>query len=133
MTLFDLGLPTTDTATATNKSFEEVYTFPASFSQARLWFFDQLEPGCPEYNMSMAWELQGILNVATLQCSLNQIVKRHEILRTTFATVNGQLMQVIKATLGEIPLPIVDSRHISPTQRKIEAKKTNCSRSTTSI
>ena len=55
-----------------------------SFAQQRLWFFDQLEPGLSAYNIPAAVRLKGPLNLAALERSLNEIVKRHESLRTTF-------------------------------------------------
>src|SRR5437588_10194189 len=59
---------------------------PLSFAQQRLWFIDQLVPGNPVYNGSSAMRLAGPLNIAAFQESLNEIVRRHEILRTTFPT-----------------------------------------------
>ncbi|WP_017717583.1 non-ribosomal peptide synthetase [Kamptonema formosum] len=69
--------------------------FPLSFAQQRLWFLDQLEPGNSTYNETTALRLQGVLNVPALGASLNEIVRRHEILRTTFATVGGEPVQII--------------------------------------
>ena len=63
---------------------------PLSFAQQRLWFFDQLEPGTPAYNIPAAVRLKGPLNVVALEQSLNEIVKRHESLRTTFGNVDGR-------------------------------------------
>lgn len=68
---------------------------PLSFAQQRLWFLDQLHPGSPLYNISGAVEIQGLLNVAALEQSLNEIVRRHEIFRTTFKVVDGEPMQVV--------------------------------------
>ena len=61
-----------------------------SFSQQRLWFLDQLEGQNPTYNMPAVLELSGQLNFAALEKSLNQIVQRHEVLRTEFVTVEGK-------------------------------------------
>ncbi|WP_460200814.1 class I SAM-dependent methyltransferase [Scytonema sp. NUACC21] len=74
----------------------EVYLL--SFAQQRLWFLDRLEPGNPAYNISLAVNLKGELDVLLLEQSLNEIVRRHETLRTTFTTVNGQPMQIIAAS-----------------------------------
>ena len=72
----------------------EVSVFPASFAQQRLWFLDELEPGSPTYNIAAALRLRGALDVAALKRSLNEIVRRHEALRTTFSVGDGQAVQV---------------------------------------
>ena len=61
---------------------EEVFIFPASFAQARLWFIDQLVPGNTFYNVPTAFRLTGSLNLSALEQSFNEIVRRHEALRT---------------------------------------------------
>jgi len=68
---------------------------PLSFSQQRLWFLDQLDPGLPVYNIPRALHLEGVLNVGALQASLDALVARHEALRTTFVSIDGTPMQVI--------------------------------------
>src|SRR5262249_2361878 len=68
---------------------------PLSFAQQRLWFLDQLESGSPFYNEHFAARLIGPLNLAALAQSFDEIVRRHEILRTTFAVVGGRPVQVI--------------------------------------
>src|SRR5438445_6382336 len=62
------------------------YTFRTSFAQERLWFLDQYEPGTGLYNIPAAWRLQGDLDRDSLEQSLNEIIHRHEALRTTFAS-----------------------------------------------
>jgi len=83
---------------------------PLSFAQQRLWFIDQLLPNSPAYNMTSAVRLTGPLDLAALQQGLGEIVRRHEILRTTFATVDGEPIQVIAPveTAHATPLPLVD-------------------------
>lgn len=95
---------------------------PLSFAQQRLWFIDQLEPGGSVYNFPAAVRLKGPLNVAALKHSLHEIVKRHEALRTTFAIVDGRPVQVI-APLLTLPLPIVDLRYLSETEREFEVQR----------
>src|SRR5947209_2851822 len=56
---------------------------PLSFAQERLWFIDQLEPGIPSYNIPASIQLIGPLNAVALEKSLNEVVRRHEALRTT--------------------------------------------------
>ncbi len=68
---------------------------PLSFAQQRLWFLDQLEPGRTAYVVPIAQWLRGSLQAQALQQSLQEMIHRHEILRTTFATQEGQPIQVI--------------------------------------
>ncbi len=68
---------------------------PLSFSQKRLWFLDQLQPGSNAYNIPVALKLSGPLNSAALKRSIHFLVKRHEVLRTVFADKNGEPVQVI--------------------------------------
>ncbi|TRU25538.1 MAG: amino acid adenylation domain-containing protein [Microcystis aeruginosa Ma_QC_B_20070730_S2] len=74
-------------------NFEEL---PLSYAQQRLWFLDQLEPNSPFYNISLALHLAGNLQVDVLEKSLQEIIQRHESLRTNFATIEGNPVQVIK-------------------------------------
>src|SRR5215212_4277660 len=68
---------------------------PLSFAQQRLWFLDQLEPGSAFYNVPAAVRLYGQLNIEALERTLTEIMRRHEVLRTTFRTHEGQAVQVI--------------------------------------
>jgi NRPS condensation-like uncharacterized protein len=82
-------------------------TFPLSFGQERLWFLEQLEPGSPLYNIPAAVRLSGPLDAAALAQALQQLVDRHEALRTTFASLEGRPVQVI-APAPSVPLPLED-------------------------
>jgi hypothetical protein len=66
-----------------------------SFAQQRLWFIDQLQPGSVFFNISTALRLSGALDAAAFARALTEIVRRHEVLRTTFRTVDGQPFQVV--------------------------------------
>ncbi len=87
-------------------TFEEL---PLSFGQRRLWFLDQLEPGTPLYNNPAAVRLNGRLDVAALERSLNEIVRRHEVLRTSFGNAGGHPVLVVAPEM-RVSLPIVDLR-----------------------
>ncbi|OKH53429.1 non-ribosomal peptide synthetase [Calothrix sp. HK-06] len=80
-------------------SSQEVFIFGASFAQLRLWFFDQLVPGNAIYNVPTVIRLHGSLNQSALEFALNEIVRRHETLRTTFTILEEQLVQVIAPSL----------------------------------
>ena len=99
---------------------DEVYVFPASYAQQRLWFLDQFEPGSPFYNIPAAVRLSGRLNVAALERTFQEIVRRHETLRTTFDTVEGQPVQII-ALEAPFSLPLSDLSHLLPEEREEEA------------
>ena len=80
---------------------------PLSFAQQRLWFLSQLIPNSPLYNIFTAVKLTGSLNVTALEKSLNQVVQRHESLRTSFVTVEDKPIQNITNNLT-LELPIID-------------------------
>jgi aspartate racemase len=80
---------------------------PLSFAQERLWFLDQLEPGSAVYNVCQAVRLTGTLDLGVLEKALNEIVRRHEILRTNFFEKDGQPWQTI-APNRPAPLTVVD-------------------------
>jgi len=80
---------------------------PLSFAQESLWMLDQFEPPNSLYNVPRAWRLKGPLQVAALQRSLDEIVRRHESQRTTFSIRNGRPAQIIANTL-HIPLATYD-------------------------
>ena len=93
-------------------------SFPLSFSQERLWFLDQWEPGSPVYNIPAALHLKGRLDTAALKQSLNEIVQRHEVLRTTFAASEGQAVQVIAPVL-QLPLLQIDLTGLRESEREV--------------
>src|SRR5260221_293022 len=71
-----------------------------SFAQERLWFLHQVEPRNPAYNLPGAVDLVGHLNLPALQSALNEIVRRHEVLRTTFRQAGGRPCQMAAAHAG---------------------------------
>jgi acyl-CoA synthetase (AMP-forming)/AMP-acid ligase II/acyl carrier protein len=85
---------------------------PASIAQDRLWHLEQLLPEMPFFNILYVLRLTGSLNLAALERSLNEIVRRHEILRTTFSVVDGRPVGSIAPTM---PMPLaLDDLHALP-------------------
>jgi amino acid adenylation domain-containing protein len=95
---------------------------PLSFAQERLWFIDRMEPGSATYNISLARRFGGTLDVAVLERALGEIVRRHEVLRTVFAEVDGAPMQVIVPFDG-FTLPIDDLSGLPDADRQVEVKR----------
>ncbi|MGE0127963.1 MAG: amino acid adenylation domain-containing protein [Blastocatellales bacterium] len=93
---------------------------PLSFAQQRLWFLDQLEPGSAFYNIFAPVRLKGRLNLPALERTLTEITRRHEVLRTTFPTVDGRAVQMI-APAAPLSLPVTDLTHLPPERREAEA------------
>lgn len=96
--------------------------YPLSFVQEGLWFLNQLEPDNPFYNMPTAFRLRGSLNIVALEQSLNEITKRHEVLRTTYPSKDGQPIQVV---IPFVPwsLPVVDLRGWPSSERDAKASE----------
>jgi surfactin family lipopeptide synthetase A len=104
-----------------NAPQEDAYVFPMSYSQQQLWVVDQLQRGNAAYNIALDIRLEGALDVSALQASLDEIVRRHESLRTVFRLENGQPSQVV---LPAVPLLIAQSdlRSLAPEAREVERK-----------
>ena len=94
---------------------------PLSFSQQRLWFLDQLVGGNPFYNVPAAIQLPVHTSPRILQRSINEIVKRHEVLRTNFVIVDGKPAQLIAPVL-DIEMSTVSLRHLDVDEQKAEAQ-----------
>jgi hypothetical protein len=97
-------------------------TLPLSFAQQRLWFLDQLVPNNAFYNTPAAVRLSGSLNLAALEETFNEIVRRHEALRTTVVTVEGQPVQAIAPSLT-LSIPVIDLREWPKAEREQEARR----------
>src|ERR1051325_6048143 len=94
----------------------------ASFAQERLWFLQQLEPKSAAYNVPRAIRILGNLNLKVLEQSVNEIIARHEPLRTRFSLIEGELRQVV--TEGSpIQIPVQDLSHLPVEECRVEAKK----------
>ncbi|MBE9054229.1 non-ribosomal peptide synthetase, partial [Nostocales cyanobacterium LEGE 11386] len=101
---------------------ERSHQLPLSFAQQRLWFLDQLHSDSSIYNIPTAVNLSGSLNIAALKQSFNEIVQRHEALRTSFKTVDGQPIQVITPTLN-LSIPIIDLSECSLLEQEKEIRR----------
>ena len=94
---------------------------PLSFAQQRLWFLERLNPGQSVYNIPLLLRLQGPVDEAALQSSLNEVIRRHEALRTRFEERNGEPRQCIEKALT-IALDKIDVRSGAPDERFARAR-----------
>ena len=126
MALFDLLLKkkgiAASRAPTTMPKRAESGPAPLSAAQKRIYSLHQLAPDSPAYNMTLARYITGPLDVNALEKSLNEIVRRHEVLRTTFPVVDGQPVQVIAETLM-VSLKVVDLSAWADSQREAEAPR----------
>ncbi|MBF2064165.1 MAG: hypothetical protein IGS39_07050 [Calothrix sp. C42_A2020_038] len=99
----------------------EVFVFPVSFAQARLWFLNQLQKGNPFYNVSTALRLTGSLNITALEQAFNEIVRRHKVLRTSFILVDGEPVQVITPDLT-IPFSVIDLGNVEAEELTLQVQ-----------
>ncbi|MFC7219622.1 amino acid adenylation domain-containing protein [Streptomyces polyrhachis] len=79
---------------------EEEFAVPASYSQRRLWFLEQMEGGGAAWNIQAVLRLRGVLDPELLRSAVNAVVRRHEALRTTFTAQDGDPLQVVRAWSG---------------------------------
>ncbi|MCC5667073.1 amino acid adenylation domain-containing protein [Nostoc sp. CHAB 5784] len=89
---------------------------PLSFAQQRLWLLAQLEPDNPSYNVAAALRLSGNLDVAILRQSFTEIVRRHQVLRTSFPPVDGRGIAVVSFDVN-IFIPVIDLSSLSASQQ----------------
>jgi amino acid adenylation domain-containing protein len=94
--------------------------YPLSFTQERMWFLDQMEQDLTAYNVPGAVYMDGALNVAALEAGFTEILRRHEIFRTTYKTVEGKPVQVIQPA-RPFDLPVVDLSALRSEHREEEA------------
>ena len=101
---------------------EDSFAFPLSFAQQRLWFFDQLKPNSAVYLIPRAVRLRGRLHVEALHQALDALVARHEVLRTSFTSIDGSPMQVI-AERRVVALPVIDLSLYPEAEREVQARR----------
>ena len=94
--------------------------FPASFSQQRLWFLDQFEPGTAAYNIPRIFRIIGPLHVDALTRAFHAVVQRHATLRTVFDSVEGEARQVVLSNL-EVKVPVLDLTEVPEKERESKA------------
>src|SRR6266700_3476887 len=104
----------------TKRRSEEVFVFPTSYAQRSLWILNQLAPESAFYNVHSGVRISSALNVTGLKWSINEIVRRHESLRTAFKSVDGEPVQVVAADL-QIEVPLIDLRQLPKQMRTTEA------------
>jgi amino acid adenylation domain-containing protein len=97
-------------------------TAPLSYAQQRMWFVHQFDPDKALYNLPFALRLKGALDIVALQQALNEMIRRHEALRTTFADVNGSPVQIIQPA-APLDLAIIDLQQYSPDARDEELQR----------
>jgi acyl carrier protein len=95
---------------------------PLSFAQQRLWFMDQLEPGTSLYNLPVAVRMTGELDVRALERTLSEMIRRHEVLRTTFTSIDGEPVQVVGEP-QDVTIPITDLQEWDESERELEASR----------
>jgi amino acid adenylation domain-containing protein len=101
---------------------EELFVFPLSFAQRRLWFLHQMNPASAAYNMPVAFRMSGPLDAAALGWALSEIVRRHEILRTTFEVLDEEPVQLIAAPHDLTPT-LTDLSALPVSEREGEAER----------
>ncbi|HEX6373983.1 MAG TPA: amino acid adenylation domain-containing protein [Longimicrobium sp.] len=95
---------------------------PLSFGQERLWLLDQLDGATAAYNVPVASRLSGALNAAALERALGEIVRRHDVLRTTFAQVDDAPVQVVAPFAG-FTLPVEDLSALTDEEREAQVRR----------
>jgi amino acid adenylation domain-containing protein len=95
---------------------------PLSHAQSRLWFIERLSPGTATYNVSGALRLRGQLDLAVLERAIDEVVRRHEALRTTFEDVGGEPTQRIHPWM-DVPLPLEDLTSVAEGSRDERARE----------
>ncbi|MEL4894315.1 amino acid adenylation domain-containing protein [Crocosphaera sp. Alani8] len=101
---------------------QDLQNSPLSLAQERLWFLHQLDPENPAYNIAIAWEFTGNLDYNILEKSFNEIIKRHESLRTKFMVLQGKPVVEIKPDLT-IEIPKLNLKKLPEEQQKKEVKR----------
>ncbi|MBI4624601.1 MAG: amino acid adenylation domain-containing protein [Verrucomicrobia bacterium] len=103
----------------------EFFRFPATSAQQRIWFLEEFHPGSPLHNVPVAVKIAGMLEVPAFERAINQVVQRHEILRTSFGRRRDALAQMVAPALA-VPLPVRDLRGLPAAEREAHALRIAC-------
>ncbi len=117
-----LGQDSQTAAMSGEDSAGDAYSTELSFAQQRLWLLDQMEPGLSVYNSPTALRLEGPLDSAVLERSLNALIERHEVLRTTFSSTEGIPRQVIHPRLW-VKIAVLDLRLVPDGERELQVRQ----------
>jgi non-ribosomal peptide synthetase component F/thioesterase domain-containing protein/acyl carrier protein len=101
---------------------DEAYALPVSLGQKRFLALDRIFPGNPAYNVAVRFRLSGLLNAEILERAFNEIVRRHETLRTSFGTLDGNPVQLISPHL-KLCIPVTDLRTLSEPDAAAESNR----------
>lgn len=101
---------------------------PLSFAQNQMWVLDQIKPGNPAYNLSIAFRLLGQLDVGALEAGFNAVIQRHEVLRTSFEAHAGEPRQRIHSGL-KLGIQMQDLQHLDPQNREAQLQTAASERS----
>lgn len=119
----EANMPTTAMAAVPNiVSVPRDGELPLSFAQQRLWFLQQLDAESAAYNMTGVLRVEGHLEAPVLEESLTEVVRRHEVLRTTYVKLKGEAAQRIHPP-GRVPVTFTDLRSFSPEEREVRSRE----------
>ncbi|MGH9683825.1 MAG: condensation domain-containing protein [Candidatus Acidiferrales bacterium] len=107
----------------------EFFAFPLAPAQERMWIADRKEPGNPAYNGSFRWNIEGALNPRLLERAFNEIVRRHEVLRATFAESESGPIQIISPSL-QVRIDVQDLRSVPMDRREAELDRLSAEEAT---
>lgn len=119
MNVADRSRPSPGSTESVGSLGEPLYRFPTTVAQQALWYLDRLEPADTAWNIAVRFRIRGPLDLDLLERSLNEIVRRHEVLRTTFLLHGDSPVQIVHAS-AHIPLPLEDLSHLSALDRDAE-------------
>src|SRR6266478_970060 len=101
---------------------EPLYRFPTSIAQQSFWYLDRLAPGNPCWNIAVRFRIAGPLDVSLLKRAVDEVVRRHDVLRTSFALIDGALAQIVHSE-AMIPLPLDDLSDLASPARDAEEER----------